>query len=178
MAMLGVPEDALERVKRLSDELALFIGSARTEGAKYARAERAAAEMADFFAALILERRRAPRADLISALVRLEHEGDRLGEDELLATCILLLFAGHETTTNLLANGLAALLRFPDEMAKLRARPALAPRAVEELLRYDGPSIAQVRVVARRARVARPPARGRRAGVSDAERREPRPGGL
>ncbi|MCX7961445.1 MAG: cytochrome P450 [Burkholderiales bacterium] len=148
MAMLGVPEEELARVKRLSDELALFIGSARTEGGKYARAERAAAEMADFFAALIAERRRAPGADLLSALVRLEHEGDRLGEDELLATCILLLFAGHETTTNLLANGLAALLRFPGEMAKLRAQPALAPRAVEELLRYDGPSIAQVRVVA------------------------------
>jgi len=160
MAMLGVPEEELARVKRLSDEMALFIGSARMSGEKYAIAERAAREMAGFFAELIAERRRSPRPDLLSRLVRLEDEGERLTEDELVATCILLLFAGHETTTNHIANGIAALLRFPEEMERLRAEPALAPRAVEELLRYDGPSGAQVRIVAAehemRGKVLRP----------------------
>jgi hypothetical protein len=79
--------------------------------------------------------------------VALEDAGDRLSEDELVATCILLLFAGHETTTNHIANGLLALLRFPGEMARLRADTSLAPAAVEELLRYDGPNGAQVRIV-------------------------------
>ena len=75
------------------------------------------------------------------------HRAGRLTEDELVATCILLLFAGHETTTNHIANGLLSLLRFPGELEALRADDALAPRAIEELLRYDGPSGAQVRVV-------------------------------
>jgi cytochrome P450 len=79
--------------------------------------------------------------------VALEDGGDRLTEDELVATCILLLFAGHETTTNHIANGLLSLLRFPQELRALREDAVLAPRAIEELLRYDGPSGAQVRVV-------------------------------
>ena len=79
--------------------------------------------------------------------MHLEDDGESLSEDELVATCVLLLFAGHETTTHHLANGLLALLRFPGEMEKLRANAALAPAAVEELLRYDGPIGAQVRIV-------------------------------
>jgi cytochrome P450 len=79
--------------------------------------------------------------------VALDEGGERLSDDELVATCILLLFAGHETTTHHLANGLRALLRFPAELDRLRANPALAPAAVEELLRYDGPIGAQVRIV-------------------------------
>lgn len=147
MAMLGVPREDLAQVKRMSDDMALFIGSSRMATEKYDIAESATQEMAEFFRALFRARRAAPREDLISQLVHLEDEGDRLTEDELVATCILLLFAGHETTTNHIANGMLALLRFPDELAKLRANPALGPRAVEELLRYDGPSGAQVRVV-------------------------------
>jgi cytochrome P450 len=147
MQMLGVPREELAMVKRLSDDMALFIGSARTGLDKYDIAEDATRRMAEFFRALIHECRQAPRPDLLSQLVHLEEDGDRLDEDELLATCILLLFAGHETTTNHLANGLLALLRFPGELEGLRAHPALAPRAVEELLRYDGPSGVQGRVV-------------------------------
>jgi hypothetical protein len=147
MAMLGVPRENLPLIKRLSDDMALFIGSSRMSAQKYDLAQAATHEMADFFRALIEKRRAAPQADLLTQLVHLEDSGDRLSEDELVATCILLLFAGHETTTNHIANAMLALLRFPGELAALRADPALAPRAVEEFLRYDGPSGAQVRVV-------------------------------
>jgi cytochrome P450 len=149
MAMLGVPRDELARVKRMSDDMALFIGSSRATPEKYDTAEAATQEMAAFFRDLIARRRAAPEADLLSELIALRDGDDRLSEDELVATCILLLFAGHETTTNHLANGLLALMAFPGEMAKLRRDPSLANAAVEELLRYDGPSGAQVRIVQR-----------------------------
>ena len=147
MAMLGVPREELARVKRMSDEMALFIGSSRMAQEKYAIAERATTEMAGFFRELIEDRRRAPREDLLSQLAHVEDDGERFSDDELIGTCILLLFAGHETTTNHIANGMLALLRFPGELAALRGDSTLAPRAIEELLRYDGPSGAQVRIV-------------------------------
>jgi cytochrome P450 len=147
MAMLGVPREELALVKRLSDDMALFIGSSRMAPEKYDIAEAATREMAGFFRELIQQRRQVSKEDLLSQLVRVEDSGDRLTDDELVATCILLLFAGHETTTNHLANGLLALLRFPGEMAALRALAGLAARAVEELLRFDGPSGVQTRIV-------------------------------
>ncbi len=147
MDMLGVPRAELGRVKRLSDDMALFIGSSRMAQEKYDVAEAATREMAQFFRAMIADRRVAPRADLLSELVQLEDGGERLSDDELVASCILLIFAGHETTTNHIANGLLGLLRFPGERDRLRADPGLAPAAVEELLRYDGPNGAQVRIV-------------------------------
>lgn len=147
MDMLGVPRAELARVRRLSDDMALFIGSSSNALEKYGTAEAATREMAEFFRSLVARRRAAPQPDLLSELVHLEEAGDRLSEDELIATCILLLFAGHETTTHAIANGLLSLMRFPGEMSRLRADPSLAPRAVEELLRYDGPIGAQVRIV-------------------------------
>jgi cytochrome P450 len=147
MHMLGVPREELGRLKRLSDEMALFIGSARDTPDKYARAEAATGEMAALFRSLIAARRRTPQRDLLSDLVQVEEAGDRLSDDELVATCVLLLFAGHETTTHHIANGLRALLTFPEELQRLREEPGLAAAAVEELLRYDGPIGAQVRIV-------------------------------
>ena len=147
MDMLGAPREELARLKRLSDEMALFIGSSRDAAEKYERAAAATREMAGVFRELVTARRARPQRDLLTELVALEDDGDRLSEDELVAMCILLLFAGHETTTHHIANGLRALLAFPAELEKLRARPALAPAAVEELLRYDGPIGAQVRIV-------------------------------
>jgi len=147
MDMLGVPADELARVKHLSDDMALFIGSSRMSADKYDIAEAATREMAAYFRDLIAARRGQPRPDLLSELVHLEDEGDRLSEDELVATCILLLFAGHETTTNHIANGLHGLMRYPQQRDKLLADPTLAPAAVEELLRHDGPNGAQVRIV-------------------------------
>jgi cytochrome P450 len=151
MAMLGVPGEDLSLLKRLSDDMALFIGSSRTNPEKYATAESATREMAAYFQRLIALRREDPTTDLLSELVHTRETGpdgeDRFDDDELVASCILLLFAGHETTTNHIANGLHALMQFPQEMQRLRADPGLASDAVEELLRYEGPSGAQVRVV-------------------------------
>jgi cytochrome P450 len=147
MHMLGVPREELPRLKRLSDEMALFIGSARDTPDKYPRAETATTEMAALFRELIRIRREKPQRDLLTELVQVEDAGDRLTDDELVATCVLLLFAGHETTTHHIANGLRALLAFPAELQRLRESPGLAAAAVEELLRYDGPIGAQVRIV-------------------------------
>jgi len=88
---------------------------------------------------LVQTRRAAPRDDLVSALVEAREVGDQLGEDELLAMVSLLLIAGHETTVNLIGNGMLALLEHPESMDQLRNDPALIKPAVEELLRYDGP---------------------------------------
>jgi cytochrome P450 len=102
-------------------------------------ADPAAATIRDYLAGLAAQRRRDPGPDLLSALVAAEDAGDQLTEDELLTMAGLLFAAGFETTTNLLGNGLVALLRNPDQLALLRERPDLAPAAVEELLRYDSP---------------------------------------
>ena len=147
MDMLGVPREDLPRLKALSDEMALFIGSAREARGKYDRADQATREMMEFFQALVRARRAEPKGDLLSALVHLEEDGERLSEQELEAMCVLLLFAGHETTAHHLSNGLQALWRFPDQIERFRSDPSLAPAAVEELLRYDGPIGAQVRIV-------------------------------
>ncbi len=88
---------------------------------------------------LVRTRRAAPQDDLVSALVEAHEAGDQLSEDELLAMISLLLIAGHETTVNLIGNGMLALMEHPDQMNRLRDDPALIKPAVEELLRYDGP---------------------------------------
>lgn len=94
-----------------------------------------------YIAGLAQARRQEPRDDLITGLVQAEAEGERLDEEELVAMVFLLLLAGHETTVSLIANGTLALLRHPEQLALLRARPELMPTAIEELLRYDGPTV-------------------------------------
>ena len=103
-------------------------------------ADPAAATIRAYLADLAAERRRKPGADLLSALVAAEDAGDQLTEDELLTNVALLFAAAFETTTNLLGNGLVALLRNPEQLALLRDRPELAEPAVEELLRFDSPA--------------------------------------
>ena len=99
----------------------------------------ALAVLGGYFAALLEERRRQPRDDLLSALVQARENDDRLTDEEIMSTAVLLFAAGFETTTNLLGNGLLALLRHPDQLAEWRDHPDIAPSAVEELLRFDSP---------------------------------------
>jgi len=98
-----------------------------------------ATAMLRYFTALLAAKRDEPRDDVLSALIAARDEGDRLSENELLSMAFLLLVAGHETTVNLIASGLLALLLNPAELARLRADPALIGGAVEELLRYVNP---------------------------------------
>ncbi|HZE36233.1 MAG TPA: cytochrome P450 [Candidatus Eisenbacteria bacterium] len=144
--MLGASADHLDRIKRWSDDLAAFVGSALATPDKRTRAQGAMVDMSAYFRALVTARRTQPRDDLMSAMLAAEGQADGLTEDELVATCVLLLFAGHETTTNLIGNGLVALLRHPTQLAALAADPLLAGSAVEELLRYDGPTQAVTRI--------------------------------
>ena len=147
--MLGVPVADHERFKGWSLDIARGLDSIWLPPDSEVPRRSAAARHAisDYFRGLIAERRAAPRGDLLSALIAAEEAGDKLSEEELLATCILLLIAGHETTVNLIGNGVLALLRHPAELSRLRETPGLIASAVEELLRYDGP-------VQRTARVA------------------------
>jgi cytochrome P450 len=139
--MLGVPVADHERFKQWGLDIARGLDAImlppESEVAKRSMAGRHA--LAAYFRELIAERRAAPRDDMLSALIAAEEAGDKLNEEELLATCILLLVAGHETTVNLIGNGTLALLRHPDQLRKLRENPGLIGSAVEELLRYDGP---------------------------------------
>ncbi len=102
-------------------------------------AVRAALEFSDYLRGLIAQRRAEPGEDLISALIAAHDEGDRLSEQEMVSTCVLLLNAGHEATVNTTANGWWTLLRHPEELQALRRRPETLPTAIEELLRYDTP---------------------------------------
>jgi pimeloyl-[acyl-carrier protein] synthase len=139
--LLGVPVEDHDQFKGWSLDIARGLDSVMlppdSEIPRRSGAARHA--MADYFRRLIAERRASPRADLLSAMIAAEEAGETLTEEELLATCILLLIAGHETTVNLIGNGTLALLRHPDELRRLRQTPGLIVNAVEELLRYDGP---------------------------------------
>jgi hypothetical protein len=104
-----------------------------------ARADRAVEELSGYLDGLISARRREPGDDVLSALIAAEDQGDRLSHDELIATAMLLLIAGHETTANLLGNGLLALLRHREQWDRLRHDRSLDRSAVEELMRFDGP---------------------------------------
>lgn len=149
MDLLDVPRDMLDDFKAWSDDMAVFIGGARNSGDKYERAARGCRLMSDYFRRLIAERSANPKPGFLMDLINARDEGDRLSDDELVATCILILFAGHETTTNLIGNAVLTLLRHPDQLARLRADPALIDSTIEEVLRFDGPTNALVRVVAR-----------------------------
>lgn len=137
--MLGVPHEDRDQLKKWSSDFAVFIGAFSIPADELMRIQQSMAEFMEYFRGKIAEARKNPKDDLLSAMAHAEEQGDMLSEDELLANCVLLLAAGHETTTNLIGNGTLALLRNPDQKEKLQADPSLIVSAVEELLRYDSP---------------------------------------
>ncbi len=136
--MLGVPAEDVRLFSEWSDDLVHTLDPMVGPDV-IARATESEVAFDQYFQALIAERRRDPRDDLLTALIAAEEEGRHLSEEELLRTLILLLVAGHETTVNLISNGTLALLRHRDQLQRLQADPGLVKIAVEELLRYDAP---------------------------------------
>jgi hypothetical protein len=139
MEMLGLPPEDRDQFKKWSDDFMAVIGVVRREPNLMETARQSLAEFTDYIGDLQEQRRQQPQDDLLGALFNVEEEGNKLSHEELVANSILLLAAGHETTTNMIGNGLLALLHYPDQMQKLRDNPSLITPAVEELLRYDNP---------------------------------------
>ncbi|MCM3293152.1 cytochrome P450 [Paenibacillus sp. MER 180] len=133
--MLGLPNEDRDKFREWSHALV----SAINVPEKYKQIESDIDAFTDYITNLIEQRRQDPKEDLLSLLVQAESEGDSLSEKELISTIILLIIAGHETTVNLVGNGIFTLLNHADELEKLRNTPSLMDSAVEELLRFMGP---------------------------------------
>ena len=146
--MLGVPKEDRDLFKDWSDAITALVFAGLGSPERYDRAVRGMLELRDYLTELAAHVADDPRDDLLTALVQARDEGDTLSHDEVVATGVLLLFAGHETTTNLIGNGLLALLRHPDQRALLEAGEVPIDGAVEEFLRYDGPAKTVVRLMA------------------------------
>jgi cytochrome P450 len=148
--LLGIPAGDRARFKRWSDDIAATTRPMAPQAAIDA-ARRATTELIAYLEPVVARLRARPEEDLLSALVQAEEAGDRLSHDELLAFAILLLVAGHETTTNLIGNAVHAFARHPAQLDALRARPDLLPQAIEEVLRFDSPVQALIRFACRPA---------------------------
>lgn len=138
--MLGVPELDRAPFQQWTIDITGFLAGLPSNLEDVARrAQRSVLELNEYLRDIFLQRQQHPEEDLISALVTVEEEGNKLSEVELFGMCVFLLVAGHHTTTGMIANGLLALIHHPDQFQKLKADPALVSTAVEELLRYDSP---------------------------------------
>jgi len=143
--LLGVPREDYAVFKAWATDVVSVVGNPDPLGA-IARADAAMQGLLAYLGDIIAKRRRDPRDDLISAMIAAQEAHDALSDAELLATSNLLLLAGHETTTNLIGNGLYALLRHPAELARLEREPALLKSAIDEMLRWDSPVQATFRI--------------------------------
>jgi cytochrome P450 len=137
--LLGVPPEDQSTFHAWSNKFITSIDAVRASEDSRKESQQAVASLAGYFADLIRLRREQPRGDLISALIQARDSQDRLSEDELIAMCMLLLIAGHETTVNLLGNGLLTLLNHPEQLFRLKGDPGLLPSAIEEMLRFESP---------------------------------------
>ena len=138
--MLGVPVDDFQQLKAWSQDFAEMLGNFQHNPEHAPRILKSVLEMADYFRSAMREQRLHPHDGLVGSLMNAEIQGDRLSEEEVVANCIVTMVGGQETTTNLIGNGVLALLRNPDQLEKLRSDLSLIPSAVEELLRYESPS--------------------------------------
>lgn len=145
--MLGVDPADRDDFKRWSDDGVLGFDPLLDEEGQQ-KVMRAITALDDYLRRAIAERRTAPRDDLISSLIRVEEAGDQLNDQEIVTMCALLLTAGNVTTTDLIGNGVLALLQHPEQMQKLRDDPSLLKNAVEEMLRYDSPVVQTARMPA------------------------------
>lgn len=137
--MLGLPVEDHRQLKVWSQDFAEMLGNFQHNPDHVPRILKSTEEMTSYFRNKI--RRNAIRPDgLVASLTNAEFDGDRLTEEEVIANCIVTMVGGQETTTNLIGNGVLALLRHPDQLEKLRANQSLIPSAVEELLRFESPS--------------------------------------
>ncbi|MEN9741762.1 MAG: hypothetical protein RIR66_718, partial [Actinomycetota bacterium] len=137
--LLGVPRDAAPDLRRWSQDIVKMYEFGTTKEIELA-AQKAGFEFSQYIAKLAKERRVNPKDDLITALVEVEEQGEKLNEHELIAMCVLLLNAGHEASVNGFGNGMVALFNHPDQLAKLAANPReLSATALEEMLRFDSP---------------------------------------
>lgn len=143
--MMGVGREHVPALKQWSEHILAGYDTER-DAATQARLRAAYVSVSAVFKRAVEERRRAPGADLISAMVRAQEEEDRLSDLEIISLCTQLLVAGNVTTTDLMGNGLHALLSHPAELAKLRAHPGLIDSAIEEMLRYDCPLAETARI--------------------------------
>jgi len=137
--MLGVPPEDRDQFKRWADQTAAFQGTGRAELEATLKSQQSLLALREYLDALAEDRRQRPRDDLLSALVAVEAEGQRLRKEELLSTCVTLMIAGHETTTGLIGHGLLALLQNPEQQQWLRNHPEQIMPAIEEFLRFDSP---------------------------------------
>ncbi|MGQ0604779.1 MAG: cytochrome P450, partial [Anaerolineales bacterium] len=137
--LLGVPPEERDTFHAWSNAMVTGIDATRRSETGVQKSEEAARALAGYFAALVQRRREQPRDDLLSALIAARDAQDKLSENELLAMCMLLLIAGHETTVNLIGNGLLTLLRHPEQLERLKTHPELLPSAIEEMLRFESP---------------------------------------
>jgi cytochrome P450 len=145
--LLGVPRERLRDVESWADDMMVFIGSARGVDDKYERARHGAYAMAELFQELVDERRAEPRDDVISQLLASEIKGDRLTDEEIVASMMMLGNGAQGTTAHLITNALIVLNQQPDVMGDLRGHLDLMPSAVEEFLRYDGPVLSAGRIM-------------------------------
>ncbi|MBW2499621.1 MAG: cytochrome P450 [Deltaproteobacteria bacterium] len=143
--VIGIPSVDFEQMGRWTEALSVATGYPSLEARK--ATDEAMVGLSDYSEELIQTRRAAPADDLLSALIEVEEEGDRLSPEELVAMIAQMLYAGHETTRNLIGNGLFCLLEHPDQLVLLRRDPGLIEGAVEEMLRYEPPIIYLSRVV-------------------------------
>ncbi|HVV11884.1 cytochrome P450 [Amycolatopsis sp.] len=145
--MLGVPPEDRDTFKHWTEDVAPLVSAGLDDPERYNRATSAMDALVAYFTGLIRRFEGEPADNLISALLAARDDGGSLSEAEVVATCTLLLFGGHETTANLIANSMLALLRHPEQLAALRDGRIAPRQAVEEFLRYDGPGKAVVRIM-------------------------------